>query len=392
VIKEGYLSILFTPFMLGNIEVRNRFVFSACEDNLGTDDGLVTDAVVRKNRRLARGEVGLIISSHLSVHPWGRTRKYQLGIYSDQMIPGLRKIVESVHGESGRIVFQLGHVGLSASREVIHAPPIGPSGNCQVNEDSLREIVNAFGRAAERAAEAGADGIQLHCAHGYLIDQFLSPFFNRRVDAWGGSEENRFRLAKEIVMAVKKVMPKEMILLVKVNAHDHTPEEGITPPLAAAYARRLAELGIDGLEISCGTSSLSPWSMCRGDIPVRDIVRLLPETRRLKVQASLERMKGRVKFVEGYNLEAAKMMRPVTGCTPLFAVGGWRHVAAMEDALNNGDMDLVSLCRPLIREPSLVKKIREGKVDAASCVSCNRCLIAVGNDLPARCYHKGFPK
>ena len=386
------MSILFNPFILRKIELKNRFVFSACEDNLATEDGLVTDAIIHKNQRLAKGEIGLIISGHLSVHLWGRTRKHQLGIYSDHMIPGLRRVVESVHGESGKIIFQLGHAGLSTTREVIGRPPMGPSAkDDQMNEDSIREVINAFGKAAERAAQAGADGIQLHAAHGYLINEFLSPFFNHRDDTWGGSEENRFRLIKEILIAVKAVLTREMVLLVKLNAHDHTPGEGVIPPLAVAYAKRLADLGIDGLEVSCGTS-ISPWNMCRGDIPVQEILRGVSEPRRAKVEESLERMKGRVNLEEGYNLAAAKMMRSMMGGTPLFAVGGWRNVRAMEEAVHRGDIDLIPLCRPLIREPSLVRNIREGKVDAASCISCNRCLIAVGRNIPVRCYYRGLPE
>ena len=119
------MSILFTPYRLGTITIRNRFVSSACEDNLATEDGRVTEAVIRKHQRLAKGEAGLIISSHLSVHPWGRTRKGQLGIYSDDMIPGLRRVVETVHSQSGRIVLQLGHAGLGTKPEWIGRPPMG---------------------------------------------------------------------------------------------------------------------------------------------------------------------------------------------------------------------------------------------------------------------------
>ena len=386
------MPVLFTPFAIGEVEIKNRFVASACEDNLATQDGMLTDAIVRKYQRLAKGQVGLIISSHLSVHRWGRTRQYQLGIHSDSMIPGLRKMVESVHNEAGKIVFQLGHAGLSATREVIGRSPMGPSTEqSPIGDDSIAEVITAFGQAAERAAEAGADGIKLHAAHGYLINEFLSPFFNQRDDAWGGSEENRFRLMKEIVAAAKKVLPKRMALLVKLNAHDHTKQEGITPGLAVNYVNRLADLGIDGLEVSCGTSSLSPWNMCRGDIPVPEILRNVPEARKSRAELFLEKMRESCAFQEGYNVEAARMMRPVTGKIPLFAVGGWRNLPAMEQAVVEEDTDLIPLCRPLIREPSLVKRFREGKTKSASCTSCNRCIVAVASDLPVRCYYRGLP-
>jgi len=390
---EGmYMSILFTSFFLRSLELKNRFVFSACEDNLGSPDGFVTDAVIRKNKRLAQGEVGLIVSSHLFIHPWGRTRECQLGIHNDQTISGLNRLAKAVHGASGKIVFQLGHAGLGTKREAIGRSPLGPSGEeSEMDEESILETIRNFAVAAERAVTAGADGIQLHAAHGYLLNEFLSPFFNRRRDAWGGTEENRFRLLREVVVAVRKVIPATMPLLVKLNTHDHTPEEGITPPLAVSYARRLAGLAIDGLEVSCGTSAHSPWQMCRGDVPVEEILQGIPEPKRARVAETLSRIRGNFKLVEGYNRDKAVMIRPVMDGIPLFAVGGWRSVPAMEAALEQKDVDLISLCRPFIREPALVRKIRERKTAAVSCIHCNRCLIALANQLPVRCYYKGLP-
>ena len=117
------MSTLFTPLTLGSLVIRNRFIHSACEDNMATEKGIVTDAIIAKNRKLAKGDVGLIIWSHLSVHPMGRTRKNQAGIYSDSMTPGLKKLVNAVHQENGRIAFQLGHAGLQTSEHVIGRPP-----------------------------------------------------------------------------------------------------------------------------------------------------------------------------------------------------------------------------------------------------------------------------
>jgi 2,4-dienoyl-CoA reductase-like NADH-dependent reductase (Old Yellow Enzyme family) len=384
------MSILFTPYALGNIKIDNRFIFSACEDNLADDNGMVTDALIRKTRRLARGGVGLIISSHMSVHPLGRTKKTQWGIFSDDMIPGLKKLVESVHQEGGKIVFQLGHAGQQIT---IRQALMGSSCDNPMNEDSILETVQAFRLAAGRAVEAGADGIQLHAAHGYLINQFLSPFFNRRQDHWGGSEENCFRLLKEIIIATRSALPEGMPLLVKLNSNDYTPVQGITPALAANYAKKLADMKIDGIEVSCGTSLLSPWNMCRGDIPVKEIAFAYQEPQRTELDARLRKskMEGKFEVFEGYNVEAAKMIRPFIGNTPLFVVGGWRHVSAMEDAVTNGYTDLISMCRPFIREPSLVKKIRNRKVESASCASCNRCLAALANNMPVKCYFNGFP-
>jgi len=382
------MSILFTPFKLGGIQLKNRFVFSACEDNLAAEDGSLTDNAVKKNARLAGGEVGLIISSHMAVHPSGRNVIHQPLIYTDAAIAGLKAMTEAVHEHGGRIVFQLGYSG------VVHNPTRGqdPFAVNSLPEESIREVIKAFQTAAERAVKAAADGIQLHAAHGYLINQFLSPYFNLRTDNWGGSEENRFRLLREIISATRKVLPESKLLLVKLNTNDYTRTPGITPSLAVNYAKYLAELKIDGLEVSCGTTALSTWYVCRGDIPVPEVLSMFDPAARPQIEPALRKMQESVKFSEGYNVEAARMIRPVMGNIPLFAVGGWRNVDSMENAINNGDTDLISMCRPFIREPLLVRRIREGKTSASSCTSCNRCYVAIRKNIPVRCYSKGLPQ
>jgi 2,4-dienoyl-CoA reductase-like NADH-dependent reductase (Old Yellow Enzyme family) len=379
------MSILFTPHNIGPLRVRNRFIFSACEDGAATDSGLVTDAVLRRNRLVAKGEIGLIISTHMSVHPEGRTRLKQLGIHGDEMIQGLKEFADAVHEQGAKIVFQLGHAGLQGPTGA------GPSGPRQLSEDAIVEVIRAFVAAAARAAEAGADGVQIHAAHGYLVNEFLSPYFNRRTDAWGGPEENCFRLLKEIVTETRRALPSDMALMVKLNGCDFTPGAGITPPLAMRHAGRLAGLGVDALEVSCGTSQISPWNMCRGEVPVKELLPKFPEAQRPAVESKLLSHADKFKLTsEGYNLEAAKMMRRIASGMIVFPVGGWRSLRAMEDAVTRGDTEFVSLCRPLIREPFLVKNFHERKVQAALCNNCNKCLAALANDMPVRCYVNGF--
>lgn len=384
------MSILFTPFNIGKLQIKNRFVLSACEDGSATDSGEVTQEIIKKNRSWSKGEIGLIISSHMSVHALGRTRKKQLGIHDDALVKGLRELTDEVHRHDGKIVFQLGHAGLQTTAETIGRPPLGPSSNSPMSEEAIREVIASFVQAARRAAEAGVDGIQLHAAHGYLINEFLSPFYNKRQDSWGGSEENCFRILQEIIVGIKKILPARMILMVKLNSNDYTPKEGITPTLATHYARRMAELGTDGLEVSCGTSLLSSFNMCRGDVPVKELLLRYPESKSSQMEVVLKTMEGKYNIFEGYNVDAAKMIRPVIGKTALLVVGGWRNVSSMEEAINNGDTDLISMCRPFIREPSLVKKIREGRTTKASCTNCNRCLAALASNMPVQCYVNGI--
>ncbi len=396
------MSILFEPMQLGNVHIKNRFVRSATYEGMATQSGEVTDEIVQRYRKSARGGVGLTIPGYLYVHPLGRAAKYQVGIHHDDMIPGLKRVVEAVHDEGGKIAFQLVHAGRQTKKSLVGQTPLGPCSRDRdlvylvkakrMTEEQIQTAIRAFGDAAERAVEAGADGVQIHAAHGYLVNQFLSPFFNVRDDAWGGSDENRFRFLKEVVLAIKKTLPEGMPLLIKLNTHDHTPKQGITPPLAVKYAGWLAELGIAGLEVSCGSALYSYMNMCQGQVPVNELVQSLPWWQKLAGKFLISRLVGKYDLQEGYNLEAAKAVRPVIGSARLMVVGGLRRVAHMEDVLEKGYADFISTSRPFIREPMFVKRIQEGKTDAAACVSCNRCLAAAANAMPVKCYFHGFPR
>ena len=154
----------------------------------------------------------------------------------------------------------------------------------------------------------------------------------------------------------------------------------------------MAELGIDGVEISCGTGNYSYMNISRGDVPTNEFLKALPWWQKPMGRLMVRKLEGKYDLEEGYNLEAARMIRPVLGSTPLFLVGGMRTVAHMEEVLENNYADFISMSRPFIREPFLVNKIKDGKIDRVSCVSCNRCFAAVPNDIPIYCYNKGFPK
>lgn len=370
-------------------------------ENMAKDTGEVTDELVKLHRTLAKGEVGLIIPGYMYIHPLGRAYRYQTGIYDDNMIPGLKKLVNTIHEEGGKVAFQIVHAGMLTFSRLIGETPAGPSGEImnpvaieysrEITEDEIHNTIKAFIKAAKRVVEAGADAVQLHAAHSYLINQFLSPFYNRRQDDWGGSDENRFRYLKEIVEKTKKVLPSDVPLLVKLNTHDYTPDEGITPLLAVKYSEWLTKLGIDAIEISCG-SGYSIFNMCRGDVPVKEIVQAVPDYMKVMAENVYQDMVGKFNFEEGYNLEAAKMIKPKIGDIPLILVGGLRNKTFMEELIKSKYADFISMSRPFIREPFLVKNIKEGKHERAACISCNRCLAAIPNDYPISCYTKKFPE
>jgi len=395
------MSVLFTPIDLGNMQAKNRFVHSATYEVMALETGEVTEKLIKRYQILASGEVGLIIPGYMYVHPLGRAYTHQTGIHHDDMIPGLKKLVEAVHQEGGKIAFQLAHAGRQTTKAMIGQTPLGPSSKGrdptnlikpkEMSKDQVQEVIQAFGVAARRAVEAGADGIQLNAAHGYLINQFLSPFFNYRKDEWGGSDVNRFRFLKEVISEVRGVVPSGMPVLIKLNTHDHTPGEGITPSLAVTYAKWLSDLNIHGLEISCGSPVYSFMNMCRGDVPLKELVNSLPFWKKPMGKLMMKSMVGKYDFEKGYNLDAAKMIKPVLGKIPLFVVGGLRKMAEMRDVLEKQYADCISMSRPFIREPFIVKKFKEGTAEAVTCVSCNRCLAAVPNNIPVQCYNKGFP-
>lgn len=394
------MSILFTPRKIGEIEVKNRFVHSATYEGMADASGRVTDQILRRYNTLAKGGVGAIIPGFMHIHPLGRPYKYHIGIHNDDMIPGLRDLVDSVHREGAHIFFQISHAGRQTCKEIIGQIPMAPS-DCgrdpvyffkprMMTEAEIDEAIKAYGAAAGRAAEAKADGVQIHAAHGFLINQFLSPFFNRRKDSWGGSAENRFRFLKYVIAETRKNIPNDMPVLVKLNTCDYTPREGVTPSLAVKYAVWLSELGIDMLEVSCGTAVYSYMNMCRGDVPVKELMQSLPAWKRPIGRLMIGSLKGKYDIEEGYNLDAAKMIKSVLNNIPLGLVGGMRTKEKMEEAIADGHADFISMSRPFIREPFIVNKFKEGKRDAVACVSCNKCMAALPNGMPVRCYNKKF--
>ena len=253
-----------------------------------------------------------------------------------------------------------------------------------MDEGEIKEAITAFAESSRRAVESGADAVQLHCAHGFLINQFLSPFFNDRHDTWGGSAENRFRFLKEIVLEIKKAVPDSFPLLVKLNVNDFTPKQGITPDLAKKYVSWLVDLNISGVEVSCGT--FYTFHTVRGDIPLKELSYALPKWMRFLAKMQFKKLIPLCGFEEAYNLQAAKQIKPVMNGTPMILVGGLKRLSHIEQLINENNTDFISMSRALIREPMLVRKFKEGKATEAACISCNKCFAAVFNNLPLQCY------
>jgi 2,4-dienoyl-CoA reductase-like NADH-dependent reductase (Old Yellow Enzyme family) len=393
------MSLVFSPRKIGRLEIKNRFVHSATHESMAEETGRVTDDLIKRYRKLARGDIGLITPGYLFIHPRGRASRFQTGIHRDEMIAGLKQLVEAVHQNDAKIMFQLAHGGRQVPRKLIGQAPLAPSSKGRdpvslskakkMQDHEIEAIIQAFAEAAGRAAQAGADAVQLHCAHGYLINEFLSPFFNDRQDQWGGSDEGRFRFLKEIIVAVKKNLPDNMPLLVKLNTNDFTPKKGITPELAKKYVEWLVDLKIDGVELSCGT--YYTLHTVRGQTPINELAHGLPGWMRPVAKFQFKKLAPLCEFEEAYNLKAAKIIKPVMGEIPLLLVGGLRRLAHIEALIEKNYTDFISMSRPFIREPGLVKRFKEGNTEEASCISCNKCFAAIFNHIPLNCYVNGIP-
>jgi len=393
------VALLVTPKSIGNVRIKNRFVRAATYEGLADESGRVTDDLVSVYTRLAQGDIGLILSSFMYVHPLGQALKNQIGIHSDEAIPGLSRLADAVHGSGGRIAFEITHSGRQAKAELIGQRPYGPSAirrdptffikPAAMTLHEIREVIAAFISAAWRAVAAGGDIVYVHAGGGDLLNQFLSPYFNCRSDEWGGSVENRFRIVREIIEGIKSAAGN-IPVLVKMNAQDFTPQPGVTPELAKEYAARLAGLGVDALELTSGIKFYNFMNCWRGKVPIEEVLRALPVWKRPIGFIKMKRWAGKYDLVEGWNLEYLKLVKPATGSMALFLVGGMRRFEHMEEVLAKGEADFICLARPFIRQPDLLKKFREGEKQA-TCQSCNRCFAAAANNIPTRCYLGGFP-
>jgi 2,4-dienoyl-CoA reductase-like NADH-dependent reductase (Old Yellow Enzyme family) len=349
------MSGLFEPTQIRNMTLTNRFVRSATWEGMAREDGACTPKLVQLMAQLAEGGVGLIITSHTYVRRDGQASPWQLGVYSDDLIPGLREMAKAVHDHGGKIVMQLAHSGIMANPKTTGQPNLGPSqkeglatspGN-EMSIRDIRELVEAFGQAAARAKATGFDGVQIHAAHGYLLSQFLSPAFNRRTDAYGGPIENRARALLDVLGAVRKAVGRDYPVLVKMNCQDFL-DGGLVAVDSRQAAVMLAEGGIDAIELSGGTLISKALSPSRTAI--------LSEEK------------------EAYFQDAARAFREKLR-VPIILVGGVRSLQVAERLVKEGVADYISMSRPLIREPGLINRWKSGDLRRATCISDNQCFV-----------------
>jgi 2,4-dienoyl-CoA reductase-like NADH-dependent reductase (Old Yellow Enzyme family) len=358
-------SALFEPTAIRSMTLPNRFVRSATWEGMADDEGRPTPALARLYTDLARGRVGLVVTSHAFVAAEGKAVHQQLGVHDDAMIAPLRDLADAVHAAGGKTALQLAHGGLwsvvsapngagtGAGAACAAQPPgpsvrdtdAGPVGREMTLAD-IEAVVQAFGGAARRAQAAGYDAVQIHAAHGYLLSEFLSPLFNKRKDAYGGSLAGRARLAVEVTAAVRATVGPDYPVLVKMNSEDFVPS-GMTTDDMLGTAALLAAAGADAIELSGGTS-------LSGDLGPLRTRSGIPQDREAYYQDAALKLKQRVKV-------------------RVMLVGGIRTFEAAERLVADGYADYVALSRPLVCEPGLVARWESGDRGPSICRSDNRC-------------------
>ncbi len=335
------------------MKLKNRFVRSATHEAMAELDGTVKDQLLDCMVELTRGQVGLVITGHAHVIIEGQAGARQMGVYSDAMIDSLKRISSVVHENGGVVAIQLAHAGNRGKGKNEYAA-LGPSdlfieGDKKASAmtlDDIKRTVKAFGDAAERSIKAGFDAIQIHSAHGYLLSQFLSPYYNKRDDSYNGSIENRAKFLLEVYEEIRNRVGKAFPVMVKINSEDFL-DGGTTVQEVIKVAHMLEDCGLDAIEMSGGTFE-------SGNLIPSRVGTSKSEKREVYYRKAAEAFKKEIKI-------------------PLILVGGFLSFTIAEDVVNSGLADYVALSRPLVREPHLVASWASGDTRKASCISCNKC-------------------
>jgi 2,4-dienoyl-CoA reductase-like NADH-dependent reductase (Old Yellow Enzyme family)/thioredoxin reductase len=346
---------LFSPFQIGKLELKNRIVMPPMATNFAGGDGSVNERHIDYYLRRARGGVGYITFEHTGVLRQGKAFPNMALIDSDRQIPSFKELVDGVHKEGGKIVIQINHAGRNTSPLTTGSPIVAPSAiPCPVrlempkelSHEEIQRIIEAFGEAALRVKETGADGVEIHMAHGYLINQFLSPFSNRREDEYGGDADRRMRMALEVLRTVRNKVGAGFPVLCRLSADEYV-DGGLKIDASKEIAKALERNGADALHISA----------C---IPASGYLNHPPYY-----------------AVEGVFVHLAQGIKSVVGI-PVITVGRIRTPELATRILEEKKADLISMGRALIADPHLPLKAFQGKTDEIiPCISCNRCILSI---------------
>ena len=350
---------LFEKGRIGNVEIKNRLVMTPMGTNLAEIDGTVGPAMLAYFEARAKGGCGLIMPEICKVNEKTGVGMFrQIAATSDRHIPGLAKLAETVHRYGSKIFIQLHHPGREGMSSLIGGQPCVSASDrmCKVSMqetrpmtiDEIHELVGQFGDGALRCKKAGIDGVELHCAHGYLLQQFLSPYTNKRTDEYGGSFENRMRIVLEIIEDIRRKCGPDYVLGCRVSVEEFLGNIGVTEDYihiqdGVKICMALEKAGVDFINVSCG----------------------LYETGSTCVEP--------ISFPQGWRKDLIKAVKDHVS-VPIIAVSSIREPAVAEAFLEGGLVDFVGMGRSWIADPEWGRKVQEGREsELRKCINCLRC-------------------
>lgn len=352
------LENLFSPCRVGTIKIKNRVVMPPMQTSYADHKGFITDRQIDYYVERAKGGVGLIIFEHSGILEQGSASLSMTLVCNDGYLPGFKKLISAIHQEGAKIAVQLNHAGRQTSSEITGTSPVAASPiPCpgqkviprELSIEEIHRIADAFAKAAARVKKAGADAVEIHMAHGYLISGFLSPFSNKRKDEYGGNIQGRSKFAIEVLRSVREKVGQDFPVVCRLSGDEYV-EGGLRLEDTKKIAQILESEGADALDISAAL----------GGRPLNQPTYY---------------------FDEGINVHLAEGVKSVV-CVPVIAVGRIRNAVFAEKVIQERRADLVSMGRALIADPYLPKKAMNGNLeDIIPCISCNRCLQSIGTGL-----------
>lgn len=359
-------SKLFKPIQIGTLQLKNRGVMPSMVTNFCHADGSVSDRFIAYHEARAKGGVGLIIVEAAYVNPCGKGFNNQIGIDHDGLIPGLKKLTDRIHSLGGKIAIQIYHGGRQANTMVTGKELVAPSPIAcpvmqamphELNEAEIKAVIKDFADAAERAKIAGFDAVEVHGAHGYLLNQFLSPDTNHRSDTYGGSVENRRRFPLEVVDAVKSRIGSDFPLIYRITSDEFSPT-GLSIEDTADFCKDLVQHEVAAINVSGGT-----YVSGRTASGAEDILGVYVENAKI----IKESINSKVPVIVANRIK-----------TPQFA----------DEIIGNQKADMVATGRTLICDPEFYNKAQQGHSDEIrGCLSCNHCMSELMSGLPISCIY-----
>lgn len=374
---------VFNPAKLGPLTLRNR-VIKAATFEARTPDALVTDDLIEYHRLPAAGGVAMTTVAYCAVSPGGRTGGNQIWM-RPHAVPGLRRLTEAIHAEGAAISAQIGHAGPVAdarsNQATALAPvrffnPIAMRFAQKATREDIDDVLAAHAHAARLAVDAGFDAVEIHLGHNYLASAFLSPLLNRRYDEFGGSLQNRAKVARGLVMAVRRAVRQQVAVTAKLNMTDGI-RGGITVDEALTTARWLQDDGgLDAIELTAGSSLVNPMYLFRGDAPVKEFAAAFKPPLRWGIRMTGHRFFREYPYRDAYLLREARLFRAEL-TIPLILLGGITNRTTMDLAMAEG-FEFVAMARALLAEPDLVNRIAaEGSQVRSACTHCNQCMATI---------------